>query len=85
VETEWGQAIFELPNGLNPWALIGQSLQSIMGATLRRRSKLLIWLVFFTRISVVEHWSDLNPEGPKGATNSGECPYDLTRSKQTFF
>lgn len=33
-----------------------------MGATLTRRSKHLIRLTFSTRISVVEHWSDLNPE-----------------------
>jgi len=38
------------------------SLQSIIGATLTRRSKQLIRLMFFTRISVIEHWSYLNPE-----------------------
>jgi hypothetical protein len=33
VETEWGQAIFGLSNYLIRRALVGQSLQSIMGAT----------------------------------------------------
>ena len=47
VETEWGQALFGLCNCLTLRELIGQSLQSIMGPTLTRRSISLISLGFY--------------------------------------
>jgi hypothetical protein len=50
VETKWGQALFRLCNCLTRRALIAQSLQSIMGATLT----FLFTLKMFTRIPEVK-------------------------------
>jgi len=41
--------------------------------------------MFFTRISVVEHWSDSNLERRKKREEFWSSAHDIARSKQTIF